>query len=64
MINLSKIKIFGLGGLSESGKNSYIVEVDDTVNLPDDIEPIQLYRVSAEEPTKIPQRRNELPSSQ
>ena len=25
---MSKIKIFGLGGLSESGKNSYIVEVD------------------------------------
>lgn len=28
---LSKIKIFGLGGLSESGKNSYVVEVDDEI---------------------------------
>ncbi len=28
---LSKIKIFGLGGLSESGKNSYVVEVDDAI---------------------------------
>lgn len=25
---MSKIKIFGLGGLSESGKNSYVIEVD------------------------------------
>lgn len=25
---MSKIKIFGLGGLSESGKNSYVVDVD------------------------------------
>ncbi len=31
MIILSKIKIFGLGGLSESGKNSYVVEVDDEI---------------------------------
>lgn len=31
MIRLSKIKIFGLGGLSESGKNSYVVEVDDEI---------------------------------
>lgn len=28
---MSKIKIFGLGGLSESGKNSYVVEVDDDI---------------------------------
>ncbi len=28
---LSKIKIFGLGGLSESGKNSYVIEVDDDI---------------------------------
>ena len=31
MIILSKIKIFGLGGLSESGKNSYVIEVDDEI---------------------------------
>ena len=31
VINLSKIKIFGLGGLSESGKNSYVIEVDDDI---------------------------------
>ena len=28
---MSKIKIFGLGGLDENGKNSYIVEVDDSI---------------------------------
>ncbi len=28
---MSKIKIFGLGGLAESGKNCYIVEVDDDI---------------------------------
>ena len=28
---MSKIKIFGLGGLSESGKNSYVIEVDDDI---------------------------------
>ena len=28
---MSKIKIFGLGGLSESGKNSYVVEVDNDI---------------------------------
>ena len=28
---MSKIKIFGMGGLSESGKNSYVVEVDDEI---------------------------------
>ena len=28
---MSKIKIFGLGGLSESGKNSYVIEVDDEI---------------------------------
>ena len=27
-INLSKIKIFSLGGLNENGKNMYVVEVD------------------------------------
>ena len=26
---MSKVKIFGLGGLSESGKNTYVIEVDD-----------------------------------
>lgn len=31
VIILSKIKIFGLGGLSESGKNSYVVEVDNDI---------------------------------
>ena len=28
---MSKIKIFGLGGLSESGKNTYVIEVDDDI---------------------------------
>lgn len=28
---MSKIKIFGFGGLSESGKNSYVVEVDNDI---------------------------------
>ena len=28
---MSKIKIFGLGGLSESGKNSYVIEIDDEI---------------------------------
>lgn len=28
---MCKIKVFGLGGLSESGKNSYVVEVDDEI---------------------------------
>ena len=28
---MSKIKIFGLGGLSESGKNTYVVEVNDDI---------------------------------
>lgn len=28
---MSKIKIFALGGLNESGKNNYLVEVDDTI---------------------------------
>ena len=28
---MSKIKIFGLGGLNENGKNMYIVEVDDNI---------------------------------
>ncbi len=31
MIKLSKIKIFGLGGLAENGKNSYVVEIDDDI---------------------------------
>ena len=31
VVILSKIKIFGLGGLSESGKNSYVVEVDNDI---------------------------------
>lgn len=30
---MSKIKIFGLGGLSESGKNCYIIEVDDEIYI-------------------------------
>lgn len=30
---MSKIKIFGLGGLSESGKNSYVVEVDEEIYI-------------------------------
>ena len=28
---MSKIKIFGLGGLAENGKNSYIVEIDNNI---------------------------------
>ena len=28
---MSKIKIFGLGGLNENGKNMYVVEVDDNI---------------------------------
>lgn len=28
---MCKIKIFGLGGLDESGKNSYVIEVDDDI---------------------------------
>ena len=28
---MSKIKIFGLGGLSESGKNTYVIEVNDDI---------------------------------
>ena len=31
MIILSKIKIFGLGGLAENGKNCYVVEIDDNL---------------------------------
>ena len=30
-IKLSKIKIFGLGGLAENGKNSYVVEIDNDI---------------------------------
>ena len=33
---MSKIKIFGLGGLSESGKNSYVIEVDDDIYVSQD----------------------------
>ena len=28
---MSKIKIFGLGGLDENGKNTYVIEVDDSI---------------------------------
>lgn len=28
---MSKIKIFGLGGLNENGKNMYVIEVDDSI---------------------------------
>ncbi len=28
---MSKIKIFGLGGLNESGKNCYVIEIDDNI---------------------------------
>ena len=28
---MSKIKIFGLGGLSENGKNSYVIDIDDNI---------------------------------
>ncbi len=31
VIKLSKIKIFGLGGLAENGKNSYVVEIDNDI---------------------------------
>jgi ribonuclease J len=32
---MSKIRIFGLGGLNESGKNTYVVEVDDKIFILD-----------------------------
>ena len=32
---MSKIKIFGLGGLDENGKNTYVVEVDDRIFILD-----------------------------
>ena len=28
---MSKIKIFGLGGLNENGKNMYVIEVDNKI---------------------------------
>ena len=28
---MSKIKIFGLGGLNENGKNMYVVDVDNNI---------------------------------
>ncbi len=31
MIKLSKIRIFGLGGLAENGKNCYVVEIDEEI---------------------------------
>jgi len=31
MITVSKVKIFGMGGLNENGKNTYVVEVDDRI---------------------------------
>ena len=33
VIKLSKIKIFGLGGLAENGKNSYVIEIDNSIFL-------------------------------
>ncbi len=32
---MSKIKIFGLGGLDEDGKNTYVIEVDDLIFIMD-----------------------------
>ena len=32
-VNMSKIKIFSLGGLNESGKNCYIVEIDKNIYI-------------------------------
>src|SRR5574344_1587652 len=32
---MSKIKIFGMGGLNENGKNTYVVEVDDKIFILD-----------------------------
>lgn len=32
---MSKIKVFGLGGLNESGKNTYVVEVDEKIFILD-----------------------------
>ena len=32
---MSKIRIFGLGGLNESGKNTYVVEVDEKIFILD-----------------------------
>ena len=31
VIKLSKIKIFGLGGLAENGKNSYVIDIDNNI---------------------------------
>ncbi len=28
---MSKIKIFGLGGLDEDGKNTYVIDIDDSI---------------------------------
>ena len=28
---MSKINIFGMGGLNENGKNTYIIEIDDDI---------------------------------
>ena len=28
---MSKIKIFGLGGLAENGKNCYVIEIDNSI---------------------------------
>ena len=30
---MAKIKIFGLGGLNENGKNTYIIEVNDGIYI-------------------------------
>ncbi len=35
VIKMSKIKIFGLGGLDEEGKNTYVVEVDNSIFILD-----------------------------
>ena len=32
---MSKIKIFGLGGLNEMGKNTYVVEIDGKIFIMD-----------------------------
>ena len=32
---MSKIKIFGLGGLNEMGKNTYVIEIDGKIFIMD-----------------------------
>ena len=38
---MSKIKIFGLGGLNEMGKNTYVVEIDGKIFIMESMQMIQ-----------------------